>query len=95
MFGAFEQIFGANQQIQHAGGSVKEAEKPSRQCDASSCASQFCQRQEVIMRVKFEATDATGKVHKRGSRSRVYSRGGMPSRRAVTQPLTRTGDVKQ
>ena len=25
------------------------------------------------MRVKFEATDATGKVHKRGSRSRVYS----------------------
>jgi hypothetical protein len=24
------------------------------------------------MRVKFEATDATGKVHKRGSRSRVY-----------------------
>ena len=77
MFGAFEQIFGANQQIQHAGGSVKEAEKPSRQCDASSCASQFCQRQEVIMRVKFEATDATGKVHKRGSRSRVYSRGGL------------------
>jgi hypothetical protein len=25
------------------------------------------------MRVKFEATDATGKVHKRGSTSRVYS----------------------
>jgi hypothetical protein len=25
------------------------------------------------MRVKFEATDATGKVHKRSSRSRVYS----------------------
>ena len=25
------------------------------------------------MRVKFEATDATGKVHKRGSRSRIYS----------------------
>ena len=25
------------------------------------------------MRVKFEATDATGKVHKRGSRSHVYS----------------------
>ena len=25
------------------------------------------------MRVKFEATDATGKVHKHGSRSRVYS----------------------
>jgi hypothetical protein len=24
------------------------------------------------MRVKFEATDATGKVHKRASRSRVY-----------------------
>ena len=71
--GSDEQMFGANQQIQHAGGSVKEAEKPSRQCDASSCASQFCQRQEVIMRVKFEATDATGKVHKRGSRSRVYS----------------------
>ena len=27
----------------------------------------------VIMRVKFEATDATGKVHKRSSTSRVYS----------------------
>src|SRR5262245_31606515 len=27
----------------------------------------------VMMRVKFEATDATGKVHKRGSTSRVYS----------------------
>jgi len=26
-----------------------------------------------MMRVKFEATDATGKVHKRVSRSRVYS----------------------
>ena len=25
------------------------------------------------MRVKFETTDATGKVHKRGSTSRVYS----------------------
>jgi hypothetical protein len=25
------------------------------------------------MRIKFEATEATGKVHKRGSRSRVYS----------------------
>jgi hypothetical protein len=25
------------------------------------------------MRVKFEATDTTGKVHKRSSRSRVYS----------------------
>jgi hypothetical protein len=26
-----------------------------------------------MMRVRFEATDATGKVHKRSSRSRVYS----------------------
>jgi hypothetical protein len=26
-----------------------------------------------MMRVKFEATDATGKVHKRSSRSQVYS----------------------
>jgi hypothetical protein len=26
-----------------------------------------------MMRVKFEATDATGKVHKRSSTSRVYS----------------------
>ena len=25
------------------------------------------------MRIKFEATDATGKVHKRGSKSHVYS----------------------
>ena len=27
----------------------------------------------VIMRVKFEATDATGKVHKRSSMSHIYS----------------------
>jgi hypothetical protein len=27
----------------------------------------------MIMRIKFEATDTTGKVHKRGSKSQVYS----------------------
>jgi len=49
-----------------------------------SCAGQINQRQDslrvnaagyfrAIMRVKFEATDATGKVHKRSSRVHIYS----------------------
>ena len=51
----------------------------------NSCAGQVSQRQEPLrisaagyfmteqMRVKFEATDATGKVHKRSSMSHIYS----------------------